>query len=290
MTRHLALLSILAFSVCAWITAVCAAEPGTPGSQPFGGDWAAGRQPKEIPQEKTAPLPSESFEVAGRRAFVIMPKGAKAPIPWVWYAPTFTGLPGVEENWMFERFLAAGIAIAGIDVGETMGNPQGRKQYSALYEELVSKRHFTPQPVLLARSRGGLMLVNWAAENPKKVAGITGLYPVGDLLSYPGLKATAAAYGMSEEEMLRELPKHNPVERLKPLAEAKVPILYIHGDRDTLVPIDKNSAAMERNYKALGGEMTLLVQKGHGHDMWEGWFHSQAIVDFAIARAKSGQD
>jgi type 1 glutamine amidotransferase len=37
MTRHLALLSILAFSVCAWITPVCAAEPGTPGSQPVGG-------------------------------------------------------------------------------------------------------------------------------------------------------------------------------------------------------------------------------------------------------------
>ncbi|WP_145236283.1 hypothetical protein [Urbifossiella limnaea] len=66
---------------------------------------------------------------------------------------------------MFEKFLAAGIAIAGVDVGESSGSPKGREVYSALYKELVSNRNFAEKPVLLARSRGGLMLYNWAAEN-----------------------------------------------------------------------------------------------------------------------------
>jgi hypothetical protein len=37
----------------------------------------------------------------------------------VWYAPTLPSLPEARENWMFERFLAAGIAVAGVDVGES---------------------------------------------------------------------------------------------------------------------------------------------------------------------------
>ena len=30
----------------------------------------------------------------------------------MWYAPTLSGLPEARERWMFERFLAAGIAVA----------------------------------------------------------------------------------------------------------------------------------------------------------------------------------
>jgi hypothetical protein len=122
---------------------------------------------------KILPLPGEVFQVQDRVAFVIPPvfKAANQPTPWVWYAPTLQGLPGKEERWMFERFTKAGIAIAGIDVGESYGSPDGRRLFSALYDELVTRRGFAPKPVLLGRSRGGLMTLNWAAENPDKVAG-----------------------------------------------------------------------------------------------------------------------
>ena len=76
---------------------------------------------------------------------------------------------------MFERFLKAGIAIAGIDVGESYGSQQGRDAYT-LHNHLVEKRGLAKQASLLARSRGGLMLYSWAADNPDKVACITGIY------------------------------------------------------------------------------------------------------------------
>ena len=94
-------------------------------------------------------------------------------------------------------FLAKGIAIAGVDVGESYGSPEGRKVYSALYNELVTGKGFAPRAALLARSRGGLMLYNWAAENPDKVRCIVGIYPVCDLRSYPGLERAAPAYGFT---------------------------------------------------------------------------------------------
>jgi len=187
---------------------------------------------------------------------------------------------------MFEKFLANGIAIAGVDVGESYGSPKGRAIYSALHEELVKERGLAKRACMLARSRGGLMLYNWAAENPTSVACIAGIYPACNLNSYPGLGRACGAYGMTEERLAAKLTEHNPIDRLAPLAEAKAPIFHIHGDSDRAVPLDKNSGELRKRYVKLGGKITLEIVKGQGHNMWSGWFHSQKLVDFVIAHAR----
>ena len=235
--------------------------------------------------KKSLPLKGESFRLNGHDAFVILPEKVDGKTPWVWYAPTLRGLPSKSEVWMFERFLAKGVAIAGIDVGESYGSPDGRKAFSDLYQYLVTQRHFAKKPCLLARSRGGLMLYNWAAENPGKVGGIAGIYPVCNLESYPGLAKAAGAYKMSAAELKAKLDDHNPIDRLKPLAEAGVPILHLHGDSDRVVPHNKNTEVIAQRYKKLGGSVEVELFKGQGHNMWKGWFQSEKLTNFAIARA-----
>ena len=95
--------------------------------------WVQGGQPK-----KQLPFPGEVFAIEGRTAFLILPdtKPAEGAMPWVWYAPTLRGLPGGAEKWMFERFLKAGIAIAGVDVWEIYDSPKGRATYAALHQHL----------------------------------------------------------------------------------------------------------------------------------------------------------
>ena len=188
---------------------------------------------------------------------------------------------------MFERLLMAGIAIAGIDVGESYGSPKGRALYSALHKHLGEKHGLAKQACLLARSRGGLMLYSWAAENPDKVRCITGIYPVCNIASYPGLPRASGAYELTAVRLKAQLAKHNPIDRLAPLAKAKVPIFHIHGDMDRVVPLDKNSAMIKQRYDKLGGPMTLEVVEGQGHNMWLGWFQSQKLVDFVVKHAKS---
>ena len=242
------------------------------------------------PVEKDLPIDGgEVFRVGDQTAFLILPEKSKSDdlIPWVWYAPTLTGLPAAEEKWMFEQFLSNGIAIAGVDVGESNGSPKGRSVYSKLHKELTERRGLAPKACLLARSRGGLMLYNWAAENPEYVACIAGIYPVCNLRSYPGLARACDAYGMSEEQLAAELVEHNPIDRLAPLAKAKVPIFHIHGDSDSVVPLDKNSGVVKERYDRLGGEMELEIVKGQGHNMWSGWFNSHSLVDFVIAHGKN---
>jgi pimeloyl-ACP methyl ester carboxylesterase len=237
---------------------------------------------------KELPLPGEVFTVNGRPAFIVpptvLPTDGK-PTPWVWYAPTLENLPAREEAWMFERFARAGVAVAGIDVGESYGSPDGRALFSAFYTELTTKRGFAPKMVLLGRSRGGLMTLCWAAENPEKVAAFAGIYPVCNLASYPGLAKAAPAYHLTEMELAAKLAEHNPIDRLAPLAKAKVPLLAIHGDADKLVPLEANSGILAQRYAALGGVINLIVPPGQGHSMWTGFFQSEALVGFVLEHA-----
>ncbi|HRZ53871.1 MAG TPA: glycosyl hydrolase [Candidatus Paceibacterota bacterium] len=247
--------------------------------------WAA----DPVKPHKTLPLPGEVFDVEGHTAFVILPaaenRHPNRPVPWVWYAPTLPHLPEARESWMFERFQADGIAIAGVDVGESYGSPEGRGCYSALYRELVERRGFSRKPCLLARSRGGLMLYNWAAEHAESVGGIAGIYPVCNLRSWPGVEKACAAYGLTAAQLDEQLVHHNPIDRLAPLAKAGVPIFHIHGDADSLVPLADHSEALARRYRELGGSMRLRIPPGQGHNVWDGFFECEDLVEFVVAQA-----
>jgi len=235
--------------------------------------------------QKELPVDADVFLVNGNIGFVSKVDGRDKDEAWVWYAPTLEGLPGPEEQWMFQKFHQAGISVAGIDVGESFGSPEGRSFYSEFYTTVTEQRGLSARPCLLARSRGGLMLYNWAAEHPEYVAGIAGIYPVGNVLSYPGLAKASDAYGLSESELKRDIQLHNPVDRLAPLAENRVPIFHIHGDCDTVVPLEANSALLAERYCKLGGEMVLRVVEDQGHNMWTGWFQCEELVQFVIDRA-----
>jgi hypothetical protein len=233
-------------------------------------------------------LPGEVFSVAGRPAFLIAANGnadGKSK-PWVWYAPTLPNLPGAEERWMFGKFREAGIAIAGIDVGESYGSPAGRALFSQLHAEMTEKRGYSRKPVLLGRSRGGLMTLSWAGDNPDKVAAFAGIYPVCNIASYPGIAKAAPAYEMTPEGLQAGLSAHNPIDRLAPLAKAGVPLFAIHGDSDKIVSLEDNSALLKSRYEALGGSMRLIVPPGQGHNLWQGFFQCEELVTFVITHAK----
>ena len=252
--------------------------------------WNTVVEGQEITQgDKHLPMAGKSFQFNGHDAFLIIPEKKINPMPWVWYAPTLKNLPGREEVWMFERFLEEGIAIAGIDVGESYGSPKGTETYGDFYQYLTADRGLSQEPVLLARSRGGLMLYNWAVINPAKVKAIAGIYPVCNLISYPGLERAKSAYGLTSEEMREKLPLINPIDRLSKLADHRVPILHLHGDQDSVVPLESNSAIVQQRYQELGAEAKIKLMVGQGHNMWSGWFQDETLTEFIITRCKDDE-
>ena len=191
---------------------------------------------------------------------------------------------------MHERFLDAGVAVAGVDAGEAYGSPQSHILFDALHRELTEQRGFAKKPCLFGRSRGGLWVSSWAIANPNRVSGLIGIYPVFDFRTYPGVTNAAPAYGLTPSQLQSRVAELNPVARLNVLARAGVPAALIHGDLDTVVPLKENSGEFVRAYREAGVEhlVQLIVLKGQGHSYFEGFFHSQELVDFAIAQARAG--
>lgn len=239
-------------------------------------------------------LPGEVFSVDGHTAFLFTPaEGEALPAgaakPWILYGPTLPGLPDEAERWMHERFTKAGVAVAGIDTGESYGSPAAVKATEKLHAEMV-KRGYATRPALLGRSRGGLGTSAWAVAHPEWTAGLGGIYPVYDWRSYPGAANAAGAYGLSAEELLARVAELSPVERIDVAAKAGVPVCIIHGDVDTVVPLEPNSGRVKARYEEAGrGDLVrLIVAPGQGHNYWEGFFRCEELADFLVERARAG--
>ena len=216
------------------------------------------------------------FKVDGRGCIVVSPARAATGNPWIWRARFFGHEPQADVE-----MLKRGYHIAYCDVGNLFGNSQAVKHWDAFYELLTTKHGFAKKVALEGMSRGGLIIYNWAAVNPSKVACLYGDAPVCDFKSWPGGKgkgkggggawqACLKAYGVTEEQALKY--EGNPIDQLKPLADAMIPILHVVGDADVVVPVEENSAVIEARYKALGGSIKVILKPGVGH-------HPHALKD-----------
>ncbi|MDD7983992.1 prolyl oligopeptidase family serine peptidase [Lentisphaera marina] len=216
---------------------------------------------------------------------IVVPKKIADGKPWVWRA-RFWGHEPQFDLAMLQR----GYHVVYCDVSNWFGSPKALKKWDDFYNYLRFEHLFADRAILEGMSRGGLIIYNWAAKNPDKVAAIYGDAPVMDFKSWPGgkgsgpgspgaWKACLKAYGFSEEQALAY--KSNPIDNLQALAKAKIPILHVVGDVDKVVPVSENTAIAQQRYKQLGGIFEVIHKKDVGHHP-----HSlkdpKAIVDFMI--------
>lgn len=230
---------------------------------------------------------SQTFEIDGHKAFVF-PAPQPAPgRPWVWYAPTLNGVSLVQRKLYFDSFMRAGIGIAGFDLGEVRGSPASTEKFTRFYEATVT-RGWSPKPILLGQSRGGLMMLAWATRHPENVRAFVGIYPVCNLASWPlknSKAATLADFALPEAELVARLSEFNPVDHLQGLVANKVPMFVVHGDSDVVVPYDDNTRILQERYEAGGGSINVKVIPGEGHKVSPSFFECQELVDFVVAQA-----
>jgi pimeloyl-ACP methyl ester carboxylesterase len=227
----------------------------------------------------------ETFEIDGHQAFIYSALKPAEGKPWLWYAPTLNGISLVQRKLYFDRFMQAGLTIAGFDLGEVRGAPASTANFSRFYDEMV-KRGWSTRPILLGQSRGGIMTLAWAVRNPDKVRAWVGIYPVCNLASWPlknSKAATLADFALSETDLVQRLSEFNPVDHLQGLAAHKVPMFAVHGDSDVVVPFDENTGLLKQRYESVGGKITVKVIAGEGHKVSPSFFECQELVDFVIA-------
>jgi alpha-beta hydrolase superfamily lysophospholipase len=243
-----------------------------------------------LPLFAQEPLPktAETFDVAGHTAFVYSaPKPAEGK-PWVWYAPTLKGVSLAQRKLYFESFLRAGISIAGYDLGEVRGAPGSTAKFTLFYDEMA-KRGWSPKPILVGQSRGGLMMLAWATRNPEKLRAFVGIYPVFNLASWPlknSKASTLADYGLTEAELVARLGEFNPIDHLDGLITHRVPFFVVHGDSDVVVPYQDNTELLKKRYEAAGGSISVKVIPGEGHKVTPSFFECQELVDFVLKQVE----
>ena len=85
--------------------------------------------------------------------------------------------------------------------------------------------------------------------------------------------------------------KGNPVDRVHLLAGAGVPVVFVYGDADEVVPAAENALVMEARYNAAlpeGGQTMRMIRKpGVGHHP-HGLEDPSEVVAFVKDAAKSG--
>ncbi len=248
--------------------------------------------PDSFPGKKTAwhGYDRYDFPVDGRACIVVTPRQCAVGRPWIWRARFFGHEPQTDL-----ALLKVGFHVVYCDVSNLFGNPAAVAHWNACYRFLTTEHRFARQVALEGMSRGGLIIYNWAAANPEKVSCIYGDAPVCDFKSWPGGKgrgkghpaswqACLKAYGLTEQQGLDY--RGNPIDQLKPLADAKIPLLHVVGEADDVVPVSENTDVLLDRYRKLGGRIEVIRKPGVGHHP-----HSlkdpAPIVEFVLKHTKS---
>lgn len=211
-----------------------------------------------------------SFEFDGAQCYIVEPAAEAPGRPWLWRARFWNAWPQVDI-----AMLEHGYHLVYADVADLYGCPRAVERWNRFHALLTGEYAFAFKTALEGFSRGGLIIYNWAARNPDKVACLYADNPVCDFKSWPlGLmdgpgsvadtEKLLAAYAFSSVEEAAAYPG-NPLDNLAPLARAGVPLLHVCGDADEVVPFNENSAMVEKRYRELGGDITMIMKPGQKH-------------------------
>jgi pimeloyl-ACP methyl ester carboxylesterase len=235
------------------------------------------------------------FGFGGATATVVVPDEAAPGRPWAWRGEFFGAFANADV-----ALLRRGFHLAYLKIPNQFGSPAAVARWDAFHAELTGTYGLAAKPALIGLSRGGLYCFNWAIANPGKVGCVYADAAVCDFKSWPGGAPRGLGRGKgSEAEWARLLAAYgfasdaeavawpgNPVEteRLRPLAEARVPVLLVFGDADDVVPHEENSLLLAERYRALGGPVTMVPKPGVGHHP-HGLEDPAPIVDFILRHA-----
>ncbi len=209
------------------------------------------------------------FLVADRKGLIVVPRTAAAGNPWIWRTEFFGHEPQADI-----ALLERGFHVAYLDVQNLYGAPAAIAAMDRFYDAVRATYSLADRVVLEGFSRGGLFAFNWATHRPGSVRAIYADAPVLDYKSWPLGKGRGKgspgdwarllqSYGLTEAEAMAS--QLSPVDRLKPLADAQIPLLHVCGAADDVVPFEENTGLLAKRYRAMGGEITVINKLNCGH-------------------------
>lgn len=210
----------------------------------------------------------KEFEFQGHQAKVVFPN-TEMNGEWIWRARFWGHEPQLDK-----ALLEKGFHLVYVDVAGLYGNEEAVQLWDDFYKFIRKEYRLKKKVVLEGMSRGGLIVYNWAAKNPKKVACIYADAPVCDIKSWPGglyespgssadWEQCLKAYGLDENTI--EDFTGSPIDNYLPIVKAKIPLIHVCGLDDKVVPYEENTGLLAERIRASGGEILLILKEGIGH-------------------------
>ena len=204
------------------------------------------------------------FKFNGRSALLVVPQNPRSDAAWVWRPAFFGAFPNVDK-----MLLENGFYLAYCDFTHDYANPAAVALGRKFYDYMVKTYKLNPKVTLEGLSRGGAYSINYAKANPGTVACLYLDAPVCNFASWPSPKSgmwkdLCAKWGMEKIDN-PEAFEGNPFNNIEPIAKSKIPILVVAGDSDKTVPHTANCMPLIERYKALGGNVKLILKPGCDH-------------------------
>lgn len=232
-------------------------------------------------------LPRYDGIISGRKATLIIPDNADTR--WAWRPEFFGAFANADIE-----ICRQGITLAYIDITDHYGSPKGLALSDELFLFMTDTLQMSTRTAIIALSRAGLTAYRWAAQHPDSVSCIYADAPVCDFKSWPGGKGSGpgsasdwqkclAAYGFTEEEALAF--RENPLDILRTIVAANIPLLHVAGNADEVVPFEENTTVLVERVRKLGGSIELIVKPGVKHHP-HGLDDPKPIVDFVLRHCR----
>jgi pimeloyl-ACP methyl ester carboxylesterase len=164
---------------------------------------------------------------------IVVPRNVAPGKPWVFRADP------IDRNATVDlALLARGFHIVTPPLTAQSGMVQ--QQWDETYKTLVD-HGFSARPVMEGTGANAGEAYAWAIANPDKVSCVYARNP-------------------SLRSLMRKSP---PIDNLAPLAKAGIPLLHDCGSLDPW--LTEQTRVVEKRYKELGGQITVIIREGEGH-------------------------
>ncbi len=244
---------------------------------------------RKLPESKTISsfmgYRCADFTLDGRDCMVVQPKWSAKGHPWIWRTRFWAHEPQTDIG-LLER----GFHLVYCDVAELFGNDECLKIDADFYR-LLRKAGLSKKAVMEGMSRGGVYVLNWAAENPDKVSAVYIDNPLLDMKSWPcglgklnpagaELVAFKKDYQITSDEQLKSF-RNSPIDKVPQIVKGHYPILILCADDDEAALPDENTLPFELKVKALGGNITVIHKPGFHHHP-HSFPNPKPILDFIL--------
>lgn len=172
------------------------------------------------------------------KATVIVPSRPAEGCPWVMVPSMYSTNNPVLKNvaTVQASLVRSGYHVVVMAPSVPMGAPDPQAHWDKAYQVMTQKHGLSEGIVLIAVSREALTALCWAAEHPGKV-----------WAAY--LDKGVCDVGLAQK-----------------LADDRVGIVYVAGEKDEVVPFSKNGAPMQKVFDSRSAFFRVFTNKKEGHE------------------------